>query len=382
MLLGALDDLGALGGLPALLDSLADLGVDVSTAEVVRAGLRAHSVTVSAAASQPHRRLPDIHAVIERAALPAEARRRAAAVFERLAAAEARCHGTGVEGVEFHEVGAVDSIVDVLGACLGLHSLSLDALVVGEIALGGGTARSGHGEVPVPTPAALELLKGTRLAARAGGEVELATPTGLALVAEWATTGGPMPPMHVADVGIGAGSRDLAERANVVRLVVGDAAAAPAADSDPVAGWVTVEANVDDLDPRLWPGVLQRLIDAGAADAWLTPILMKKGRPAHLIAALVPAAGVEAVHRVLFTETSTIGARTTTVAKRALERSWLPVDIDGQTVQVKLASCDGRVLNATPEFDDVAAAAQALGLAVKDVLARASAAALAQLRDR
>jgi uncharacterized protein (DUF111 family) len=164
MLLGALDDLGALGGLPALLDSLADLGVDVSTAEVVRAGLRAHSVTVSAAASQPHRRLPDIHAVIERAALPAEARRRAAAVFERLAAAEARCHGTGVEGVEFHEVGAVDSIVDVLGACLGLHSLSLDALVVGEIALGGGTARSGHGEVPVPTPAALELLKGTRLA--------------------------------------------------------------------------------------------------------------------------------------------------------------------------------------------------------------------------
>jgi hypothetical protein len=399
MLLGALHDLGALDGLPVLLDSLSDLRVGLTATEVTRAGLRATAVTVDAGADQPHRRLADVRTILDRSAVPDEVRRRADAVFVRLATAEARCHGTSPDQVEFHEVGAVDAIVDVLGSCLGLHTLGLAEIVVGPISLGGGTARSaphsqpghsqpghsqpdhgqghgqGHGSVPVPTPAALELLRDSVLVAGGGGEAELATPTGVAVVAEWAGRSGPMPAMNVAATGIGAGTRDPAERPNVLRVVVGTAAAV---DPD---GWLTVEANVDDLDPRLWPGVLARLIEAGAADAWLTPILMKKGRPAHVVSALVLASDVECVYAVLFAETSTIGARATAVTKRALDRSSLDVDIDGQPIRVKIATDRGKVVNISPEFDDVAAAAAALGMPVKDVLAAAGAAARARLGD-
>jgi hypothetical protein len=375
MLLGALTELHALDDLPVLLDSLAELGVRVSTTQVSRAGMRATSVSVTAGDGEPHRHLGDVRRLIAAAAAPDEVRRRAVAVFTRLATAEAKVHGTSPDEVTFHEVGAVDSIIDVLGGCLGLHALALDELVVGPIALGGGTAATGHGEVPVPTPAALELLADSDLVAAGGdGGYELATPTGIALLAEWATATGSMPAVQVAATGIGAGSRDPAERANVVRLIVGSAASATLDET-----WLTVEANVDDLDPRLWPGVLQRLIDAGAADAWLTPILMKKGRPAHTVSALLPAGHLDKVQAVLFSETSTIGARATTVTKRALDRSWLAVDVDGQSVRVKLATDDGRVVNVAPEFEDVATAAAVLGVPVKDVLARASAAAHTQL---
>jgi uncharacterized protein (DUF111 family) len=181
-----------------------------------------------------------------------------------------------------------------------------------------------------------------------------------------------MPAMSVAAIGVGAGSRDLPDRANVVRLVVGSTAAEAAADD----GWQIIEANVDDLDPRLWPGVLDRLLGAGAADAWLTPILMKKGRPAHIVSALVDLDAQVTVQQVLLTETSTIGVRISPVSKRALERSWLTVDIDGEKIRVKLAHDGARRTNLSPEFDDVAAAAQALGAPVKDILARATAAAL------
>jgi hypothetical protein len=173
-------------------------------------------------------------------------------------------------------------------------------------------------------------------------------------------------------VAVGAGSRDLDDRANVLRLVVGSLAPD---DADAAAAWQTIEANVDDLDPRLWPGVLDRLLTAGAADAWLTPILMKKGRPAHTVSALVGPTAVDDVRHVLLTETSTIGLRTSAVTKHALERSWITVDVDGEKVRVKLAHDGDRRTNVAPEFDDVAAAAATLGAPVKDVLARAAAAA-------
>ncbi len=379
MLLAALHQLGVLDDLPAMTESLsAAVGSNVSVGfdEVRRCGLRAVAATVNAGTDQPHRRLDEIRRIVDQLTVPTQVRRRSAAVFQRLADAEARCHGCTPDEVEFHEVGAIDSLVDVVGACLGLHTLGLTELVVGEISLGGGTARSGHGDVPVPTPAALELLAGTGLIASAGGEVELATPTGIAVLAEWATDAGRLPPVQVRSVGVGAGERDLSQRPNVLRLVIGSAA--PSADTE---DWITVEANVDDLDPRLWPGVLHQLMAAGAADAWLTPILMKKGRPAHIVGALLPADRTEAVHAVLFAETSTIGARTTSVTKRALDRSWLTVDIGGQSVRVKLATSNGRVLNAVPEFEDVATAAATLGVPSKDILARASAAALDQLSE-
>jgi hypothetical protein len=374
MLLGALDSLGALGDLPGLVTSLAELGVSCEATPVSKHGIAATSMRVTAPADQPTRGLDDVLKIVASAQVPAQARERATAVFNRLAEVEAAIHGTSAASVHFHEVGAVDSIVDVLGACLGLHVLGLDELVVSPIALGSGTVSSEHGELAVPTPAALGLLNGTHLIGHGGPtDVELATPTGIALVAQWSTSSGPMPSMAVEAIGVGAGQRELADRANVVRLVVGTAA------TDRGGDWQTIEANVDDLDPRLWPGVLDRLLAAGAADAWLTPILMKKGRPAHVVSALVAADAAAAVRHVLVTETSTIGVRQTGVTKHALERSWLTVDIDGEQVRVKLAHDGGQRTNLAPEFEDVAAAAAALGLPPKDVLARASSAALRAL---
>jgi hypothetical protein len=375
MLLGALSALGALDELPPLLTSLQDLGVACAAMPTTRGGLAATTFQVTANDEQPHRGLPEVLSIIDRADVPEAVKERAARVFRRLAEVESGIHQQPVEAVEFHEVGAVDSIVDILAVCLGFHALGLARLVVSDIALGGGTVVAAHGTLPVPAPAALGLLAGAGLAGHGGPvEVELATPTGIALVAEWADTSGSMPTMTVEATGVGAGQRELAERANVVRLVVGTATD-PGAD----AGWQTVEANVDDLDPRLWPGVLDRLLEAGAADAWLTPILMKKGRPAHTVSALVGADAFEAVRQVLVAETSTIGVRATPVTKHPLERSWITVDIDGEKVRVKLAHDGGRRTNLAPEFDDVAAAALALGVPAKDVLARATAAALRSL---
>jgi uncharacterized protein (DUF111 family) len=218
----------------------------------------------------------------------------------------------------------------------------------------------------------LALLAATDLVARGGPvEVELATPTGVAVLAEWARPVPAMPALAVDAIGAGAGGRDLTDLPNVLRLVVGT----PPAVEPTRDPWHVLETNVDDLDPRLWPGVLERLLAAGAADAWLTPILMKKGRPAHTLSALVPADCVAAATDVVFAETSAIGVRSVPVAKTALDRTWVDVDVDGQPVRVKVASRDGHVLNVAAEWEDVARAAAALGRPVKSVLAVATAAA-------
>ena len=369
MLLGALTELGAIR-VPELAKTLRLKGWFASGG-TVRGGLRATTVEVQAADDQPHRRLVDVQRIIDGAELPQPVKERASAVFRRLAAAEAAVHGRSLEQVEFHEVGAVDAIVDIVGVCAGFHALGLDELVVSPIALGGGRMQTEHGQLPVPGPAVLELLRTSTLPAY-GGPVdhELATPTGVALLAEWASRSGPMPGMRVTQTGVGAGSRELPEHPNVVRLVVGEPIAA--ADDDE---WQVMAANIDDLDPRLWPGVIDRLLSAGAVDAWLTPILMKKGRPAHTVQVMCATSKADGVRRALFEETSTIGVRTTTVGKHALEREFVEVDVGGQSVRVKLARLDGELLNVAPEFDDVARAAAALGRPVKAVLAAASAAA-------
>lgn len=373
MLLGALSDLGALD----VTAPAGPLGVEVSAAPGARGGLRGTAVTVTSGGDQPHRRLADLLALVDALPVEDEVRRRAAAVFGRLAAAEGRVHGVAPETVEFHEVGAVDTIIDIVGACQGFAALGLDRLVVSPIALGDGRAETMHGAVPVPGPAVLELLAASSLVGYGGPvEVELATPTGVAILAELATGSGPMPPMTVTRTGVGLGGRDLAEQPNVLRLVLGEAPARHADDD-----WLLLEANVDDLDPRLWPGVLARLLDAGAGDAWLTPIVMKKGRAAHTVSVLVAASRADAAARVLFTESSTIGVRTTAVGKRALDRRTVTVRVDGHDVRVKVASLDGRIVNASAEYDDVATAAAALGQPVKRVLARANAVIVDEIDD-
>ena len=375
MLLCALDDLGAQP--LAIVEQLAAAvgPVNARTVETTRGGLRARALEAELPAGQPLRTLADLLAVVESLALPADVATTAGNVLRRLARAEAHVHGVDETAVHFHEVGAVDTVLDVAAVCSGFAKLGLDSIVVSTVALGGGAIDTSHGRLPVPGPAVLQLLADSGLTA-VGGPVdfELATPTGVALLAELADDSGPMPQMTVTAVGCGAGTREIAGLPNVVRIVLGEMTAAD--DDEP---WLLVEANVDDLDPRLWPGVIDALLAAGAGDAWLTPILMKKGRAAHTIAALVPPDAVDKVANTMFTETSTIGVRTTAVGKRALQRSWIEVDVEGQRVRVKLARLDDSVVNVSPEFDDVAAAARVLGRPVKAVLAEAAAIATRQL---
>jgi hypothetical protein len=369
MLLGALSALGALDTLGDVIDAVPDLAVSLSTADVRRGALAARHVRVEVGVGPPRNRA-EVQAVLERLPLPAPVRDSAARVFDRLAVAEAAVHGVTPQEIYFHEIGAVDSIVDVVGACLGFHELGLDGLTVSPIALGSGAVETMHGQVPVPGPAVLELLRGTELVVTGGGApVELATPTGVAVLAELGTGVGPLPPMRVSAVGVGAGNRELDGQPNVVRLVVGEAATA-APD-----GWLLLEANVDDLDPRLWPGVIDALLVAGAADAWLAPILMKKGRPAHTLSALVPESAVASVEGAFFRQTTTIGLRTTPVGKSALDRDSIEVRVDGHPVRVKVARLDGVIVTATPEWIDVEAAAQALDRPARQVLADAVSAA-------
>ena len=373
MLLGALVDAGV--PLELLQTEISRLGVDVklATEAVTRAGLAAtHVHVVTSEQDPPRRTLPEIRLLLERLTPPVAAA--ANRTFELLADAESRVHGITRDDVHFHEVGALDALADIAGTCAGLLSLGLTELTASPIALGGGTAQTAHGQLPVPGPAVLEILRAAHAPGYGGGDLELCTPTGAALVAAWATGFGPLPAMSVTSVGSGAGSRDPAGRPNVVRLVVGEpvTTATPAAAA---AGAIVIEANVDDLDPRAWPVVLDALLAAGADDAWLTPILMKKGRPAHQVSALCNQPAAAAVRATLFRETSTLGIRETSAAKTALAREFRTVEVEGQPIAVKVGrGDDGAVLNAMPEWDDVVRAAGALGQPAKRVLAQALAA--------
>jgi uncharacterized protein (TIGR00299 family) protein len=288
------------------------------------------------------------------------------AVFERLAVAEAAVHGTSPVEVHFHEVGALDAIADVVGVCAGFEHLGASSVTVSPVAVGSGTVETAHGTLPVPPPAVAELLRGVPTFA---GPVplELCTPTGAALLATLATAWGPQPAMTVETIGVGAGGRDPQGHANVLRLFTGTPASATG------GGPLLLECNVDDLDPRVWPAVIAALLEAGAADAWLTPILMKKGRPAHTLSVLVDAGRADGVRAAIFAQTTTIGLREQPVTKHALDREMVAVEVDGRQVAVKLARHRGVVVNAQPEYDDVARAAADLGRPVADVLAQASA---------
>lgn len=375
MLLGAL--LGA--GVPlevvsAAVTAVAPEAVSLRAEAVHRNGFAATRCHVQVADSSTRRTWPDVSRLVAAADLAEPVRARAQAVFERLAEAEAVVHGSRAADVHFHEVGALDAIADVVGVCAGLAHLGLERLVVSPVAVGSGRVQGAHGDLPVPPPAVAELLRGVPSHAGPAGPVgELCTPTGAALLTTLATSYGAQPAMTVHVIGVGAGGRDPAGHANVLRLLVGEASGSVPAHG--VEAPLLLEANIDDLDPRLWPEVIAALLVAGASDAWLTPIMMKKGRPAHTLSALVANDRAGAVRTAIFEQTSTIGLREIAIGKTALERSMRTVQIDGHTVHVKLALLHGRVVNAQPEYDDVARAAVASGRPTKDVLADASAAA-------
>jgi pyridinium-3,5-bisthiocarboxylic acid mononucleotide nickel chelatase len=366
MLLGALIDAGVpVGVVSAAVDAVAPEHVALRPERVSRNGFAATRCHVEVAGSRTHRTWRDVEALLAAADLDEPVRDRAHRTFERLAAAEAAVHGSAAEDVHFHEVGALDAIADVVGVSAGLEHLGLDRLLVSPVAVGSGRVRSAHGSLPVPPPAVAELLRG-RPSYAGPGETELCTPTGAALLTANATGFGAQPAMVVETIGVGAGGRDPDGHSNVLRLLVGRSTDVPAD-----AGAVVVETNVDDLDPRLWPNVIASLLEAGASDAWLSPIVMKKGRPAHTLHALVPADRLGAVRTEIFRQTSTIGVREVVVGKTALDREMRTVQVFGHNVHVKLAMHQGRVVNAQPEYDDVVVVAVATGRPVKDVLAEA-----------
>ena len=377
MILGALLDAGA--PLDAVQQAIDAVGVEptlVATEQVTRHGLAATKADVKAPRTTVVRTWANVRNQLEASALDDVVKTRALDVFARLAAAEADAHRTTADQVHFHEVGALDAIADVVGSCAALHQLGVTDAVGSPIAVGHGMTRTDHGLIPVPSPAVVALLRYAGAPTYSGDlPYEMCTPTGAALLAATVTSWGTLPTMRIRATGHGAGSRDLDELPNLLRIIVGDPLPAAASRSPDPTGAVLIEANVDDLDPRLWPPVLARLLDAGASDAWLTPIVMKKGRPAHTLSVLVDEPAADAVRTVVFTETSTIGLREHPVAKRALVREARTVEVDGQQIRIKIATLDGKVVNAQPEYDDVAAAAAALGRPVKAVLAAANAAA-------
>ena len=379
MLLGALVGAGVpVEVLQSAVDAVAPEPVSLRVEPVRRGALAATRCHVEIADSATHRTWRDVRALLEAADLGDTVRDLAIRVFGRLAAAEAAVHGASPEEVHFHEVGALDAIADVVGVCAGFVHLGAASVTVSPVAVGSGTVETAHGTLPVPPPAVAELLRGVPSYAGPAGapEMELCTPTGAALLTTLATGWGPQPAMTVGGIGVGAGGRDPAGHANVLRLFHGAVApTGPTAEDGPRL----LECNVDDLDPRVWPAVIAALLEAGASDAWLTPILMKKGRPAHTLSVLVEPESVPAVRSAIFRHTSTIGLREQPLTKHALAREIVAVEVGGRPVAVKLARQDGIVVNAQPEYDDVVRAADGLGRPVKDVLAEAAAAARAFL---
>lgn len=369
MLLGALLDAGvAEDDLRALLAGVDLTGWELETVTTTRAGIGALSVTVRAEERGVVRTWANVRELLASARLPEPVRARALGAFRRLAEAEAGVHRTDPERVHFHEVGAVDAIVDVVGVCGGLHLLGADRVTCSAVPQGTGMTRGAHGPLPLPAPAVLALLVGAPTYAP-GIAAELTTPTGAALLAEWVDEWTALPALVVERIGYGAGSRDLEERPNVLRLVVGRLVTGGGAQAA-----VLLETTVDDLPGEFVPPVLDALRAAGADDAWARAVIMKKGRPGVEIACLGPPGAAEALRRVLFRETTTLGVRGRLVDKWALEREWVDVEVAGQPVRLKVGRLDGAVVNVAPEFDDCAAAAAATGLPLKEVFARARAA--------
>ena len=376
MLLGALIAAGAdVDAVRSVLGSMDVEGWGLTLETVERAGVSATKALVTADPSHEHRSLAVIRDLL--APLPDRIRERAGRTFTALAEAEAQVHGSTLDEVHFHEVGALDALVDIVGTCAAFEQLAPELVLASPVPLGSGHVRAAHGVLPVPAPATHLLIERHAIPVVTGGEGETVTPTGAALVATLVDRFTTTPPMVIDQVGYGAGDRDT-RLPNVVRAFVGEAEPQGAASTH-----LIVEANIDDMAPELFPYVIECLLRAGADDAWVTPILMKKRRSGFLLSALTHHDRRSQVLDVLLRETTTFGCRVVEVDKQELERSWIETQIDGHVVRVKLAHLAGDQVTASPEYEDAARAARATGRALKDVYAEAlRLAAEAQERSR
>jgi len=355
---------------------------EVKRTRAVRGGLVGTRVEILAPGEQPHRHLSHIQALIEKAALPEKVAARALEIFRRVAEVEGKLHNVPASKVHFHEVGAVDAVIDIVGTCVGLELLEVSELICSPLNVGGGHVDAAHGNLPVPAPATAELLKDIPVYS-SGVQGELVTPTGAALVAALASGFGPFPAMKIAKIGYGAGERDFPGHPNIARLFLGEPMEAvtgkPGLPGDEIVS--VIEANIDDMNPQLYGYLLDQALAAGALDVTCSSAQMKKNRPGLTISVVCETDKTDELSQLLFAQTTTIGVRIYEARRKVLERESVTVETPYGLVQVKVARSGGKVVNAAPEFDDCKRLAMEKSVPLKQVIAAAEAAYL-QLSEK
>lgn len=335
----------------------------------MRGGLVGTRVEIHVPGHQHARGLPEIDALLEKAALPERAKAQARRAFTRLAEVEGKLHNKPPEKIHFHEVGAVDAILDIVGTCVGLELLEISELVCSPLNVGGGRVEAAHGTLPVPAPATAELLKDIPIYS-SGVEAELVTPTGAALVSTLAASFGPLPAMKVERIGYGAGEKEIHGHPNLARLFVGERIdalhAQPSLPGEEVVS--VIEANVDDMSPQLYAYFAERALAVGALDVACSAIQMKKNRPGLLISILSTREHTDALAQLLFEQTTTIGVRIYEARRKVLERESVCVETAFGAVTVKVARQNGRVLNVAPEYEDCQRLAAEKSVPLKEVI--------------
>ena len=362
MTVGALIDAGADSGAVVLALEGLGTGAQFSIEKTKRCGITASKFRVTGGRATGHRHLKNILELIDASALPGAVKQTASAVFQRLGEAEAKVHDISIEKVHFHEVGAVDSICDIVGACAAFDLLDVDEIHSSPVNVGSGTVKTEHGILPVPAPATAELLTGKPVYAR-GPSVELTTPTGAALAATLASEFGPLPPMQITSTGYGAGDKDFQEHANVLRVLIGETSGAGEATTIAV-----LEANIDDSSPQVLGYAMERLLEAGALDVTLESVLMKKNRQGTLVRVIAKPEDREALAQLMFAETSTLGLRIYSAERRVKARHTLEVETAHGKVRIKIAD-NGSF---APEYDDCRKLARETGVPLKQILADAT----------
>jgi uncharacterized protein (TIGR00299 family) protein len=371
MVLGALVDAGAdLRAIEAELRKLGLEGWSISAEKVKRGAIFATHVKVASSEGHHHRGLSVILGRIDKAGLAPRASERARRIFTRLAEAEAKVHNVPVEEVHFHEVGAVDSIVDIVGAAIGFELLGIDEFACSAMDVGAGQVKTAHGLLLVPAPATAELLRGAPMYTT-GIVRELVTPTGAAIATTLSTRYAQIPEMTLRAVGYGAGSADFAEKANVLRILIGENAASEAGEQwdAPVS---VIETNLDDMSPQIYGYFVEKALAAGALDVFSTAVQMKKNRPGVLLTILCEPAHTAKMMDLVFRETTTIGVRTYDMRRKILDREMVRVETQFGEVRMKVSRMNGSVLNATPEYDDCQRLAAEKGIPLKQVIAAAA----------
>ena len=369
MTLGALVDAGCpVEVLRGKLQVLRVPGWELSAEKVWKNGMAATHVRVKTEDTQTHRSLTTIRGILDCSKLDSRVKERASAIFTKLGEAEAAVHDVPIEKIHFHEVGAVDAIVDIVGACIGFEEMGFEKFACSPLNVGGGTAKMAHGTLPVPAPATARLLMG-KPTYSSGVQKELVTPTGAAIVATLCESFGPQPAMKVSAIGYGAGTTDLEGQPNVLRIMAGEVSD-KAIDSH--GGTIRVlEANLDDMNPQIFGYLLEKALAAGALDVFATPVQMKKSRPGTLVTILCKPEDEGKFQEMLFAETTTLGVRSHLVERRALPREFVKVETRFGEVRLKISRSDGRVLHASPEFEDCRKLAEEKNVPLQEVMEQA-----------